>query len=61
MTLQLDPAQTGHLHVGYQARRIVNPVRLKKLFCRRKRGSVVAERSQEAFRSFAHGFVVVYN
>src|SRR5258708_5637404 len=34
--LQLDPAQSGHLHVGDHASRVIDPSRLQKLLSRRK-------------------------
>jgi TIR domain-containing protein len=59
MALQLNPAQTRHLHVGDHALRVIYFARLQKLFGRRKRLGAITERSHPAFRRLAHRYVVV--
>ena len=59
--LQINAAQPRHLHIGNEARCVVDLLRVEKFLGRAKRGSVVAQRSNEHFRRFAHGFVVIDN
>ena len=57
--LQLNAADAGHLHVGDHARRIAHLRRLQKVFGRRKRAGGESERSHEASRRHANGFIVI--
>jgi len=59
--LQLNPAQTRHLHVGDQARGVIDLIRLQKLLRRRKRHRAVAEGSQKRFRRLTHKTVIIHN
>jgi hypothetical protein len=53
--------QTWHLHIGDHTLRVIDLVRLQKIFGRRKSGSAVTERSHETFGCFAYGFIIVDN
>ena len=59
--LQVNAAQARHLQIGDQARCVVDFRGFEKFVGRAKRGSVVAQRSHERFRRFAHAFIVIDN
>ena len=61
MVLQINAAQSRHLHIGDKARCVVNLLGFKKIIGRGKRGSSVAQRSHERFRRIAHRFLVIDN
>jgi hypothetical protein len=61
VVLQVNAAQSRHLHIAYDARCAADLPGFEKFVGRGKRGSVVAERLHERFRRIAHGFIVIDN
>src|SRR5580700_3382930 len=59
--LQLDPAQTRHLHIRDQTGRVIYMVRLQEIFSRRKRSSTVPQRPYKSFCCFTNGGIIIYD
>ena len=59
--LQLNAAQSRHLHIGDETRCVIDLLGFEKFLGRAKRRSVIAQRSHEEFHRLAHGIIVIDN